>query len=226
MKLTLLMTIFLISSCGKINLPEDSKLATLNSLTSLPIVAGSSEHSKIKEICDALQVKSVTISSLVNSDYVFSNTSKQCSDTSFSPIADANVKMINQSGSLKFSEGNNLFYFSDVETIDTGVLGLICQRIDNLVSPIALDSTNLLYFTALDFVSNDCQNEPNQRCLKIERAVKVSVSKTLEKGRVHTREWIKVRLDRPRIGFYSYRKLISEAGCIEGQYFGRTATLK
>jgi hypothetical protein len=226
MKLTLLMTIFLLSSCGKINLPEDSKLATMNSLTSMPMVVGSSEHSKIKEICDALKIKSVTISSLVNSDYVFSNTSKQCSDTSFSPIAEANVKMVNQSGSLKFSEGNNLFYFSDVETIDTGVLGFICQRLDNLASPIALDATNLLYFTASDFISNDCQNEPTQRCLKIERAVKVAVSETEDKGRVHTREWIKVRLDQPRIGFFSYRKLISEAGCVDGQYFGRTATLK
>ena len=226
MKLTLLMTIFLLSSCGKINLPKDSKLATLNSLTSMPMVVGSSEHSKIKEICDALQVKSVTINSLINSDYVFSNTSKQCSDTSFSPMADANVKMVNQSGSLKFSEGNNLFYFSDVETIDTGVLGLICQKLDNLASPIALDATNLLYFTASDFLSNDCQNEPTQRCLKIERALKVAVSKTEDKGRVHTREWIKVRLDQPRIGFFSYRKLISEAGCVDGQYFGRTATLK
>lgn len=226
MKLTLLMTIFLLSSCGKINLPKDSKLATLNSLTSMPMVVGSSEHSKIKEICDALQTKTLTISSLVNSDYVFSNTSKQCSDTDFSPMADANVKMVNQSGSLKFSEGNNLFYFSDVETIDTGVLGFICQRLDNLASPIALDATNFLYFTASDFISTDCQNEPTQRCLKIERAVKVAVSKTEDKGRVHTREWIKVRLDQPRIGFFSYRKLISEASCVDGQYFGRTATLK
>ena len=226
MKLTLLMTVFLISSCGKINLPEDSKLSTLNSLTSLPMLVGSSEHSKIKEICDALQIKSVTISSLVNSDYVFSNTTKQCTDTSFSPIADSNVKMVNQSGSLKFSEGNNLFYFSDVETIDTGVLGFICQRLDNLASPIVLDETNLLYFTASDFIGTDCQNEPNQRCLKIERALKVAVSKTENKGRVHTREWIKVRLDQPRIGFFSYRKLISEAGCVEDKYFGRTATLK
>jgi hypothetical protein len=189
---------------------------------------GSNEHTKIKEICDALQVKSVTINSLVNSDYVFSNTSKQCSDSSFSPIADANVKMVNQSGSLKFSEGNNLFYFSDVETINTGVLGFICQRLDNLASPIALDATNLLYFTASNFISNDCQDDDGltQRCLKIERAVKVAVSKTEDKGRVHTREWIKVRLDQPRIGFFSYRKLISEAGCIEGEYFGKTASLK
>ena len=226
MKLTLLMTIFLISSCGKINLPEDSKLGQLVDPSTQPIVVGSSEHSKIKEICDALQTKTLTISALVNTDYMFSNTTKQCLDTNFSPMADANVKMVNQSGSLKFSEGNNLFYFSDVETIDTGVLGFICQRLDNLASPIALDATNLLYFTASDFISTDCQNEPTQRCLKIERAVKVAVSKTEDKGRVHTREWIKVRLDQPRIGFFSYRKLISEAGCVDGQYFGRTTTLK
>ncbi len=226
MKLSLILATFLIASCGKITLPSDSKLATLNSLTSQAIVVGSTEHSKIKEICDALQTKSITISSLVNSDYVFSNTSKQCADTSFSPMADSSVKLVNQAGSLKFSEGNNLFYFSDVETIDTGVISLICHNLNNLSSPIALDATNLLYFTTQDIVSNDCINDPDQRCLKIERATKVSVSKTLEKGRVHTREWIKVRLNQPRIGFYSYRKLISEAGCLSGDYFGRTATLK
>jgi hypothetical protein len=186
---------------------------------------GSSEHSKIKKICDALQTKSLTISALVNTDYVFSNTTKQCSDTNFSPMADANVKIVNQSGNLKFSEGNNLFYFSDVETIDTGVLSLICQRLDNLASPIALDATNFLYFTASDSNSTDCQDDDGltQRCLKIVRAVTVGGS---NKHRFHTREWIKVRLDQPRIGFFSYRKLISEAGCVEGQYFGRTATLK
>jgi hypothetical protein len=223
MKVLILLSLFILVSCGKIVLPEDTKLGTLKSLKPQAISVGSSEYFKIKEICDAVKTKSVTINSLINTDYIFAGTSKSCADTSFSNIADAEVKLVNQLDLYKFVQGPNLFYFSDVETEDQGVLGTICSDIQNLVSPI-VDGTNLLYFTATDIVSSDCLNSPDEKCLKIERAIKVDA----ENGRVHTREWLKTRINqtKSRIGFVSYRKRISEAGCEDGALFGRTATLK
>lgn len=221
----MLLSILAFASCGKVNLPVDTQLATMNSLTPQLMAVGSSEHSKIKEICDAVATKTLTINSLVNTDYVFSGTAKQCAETSFFNIADTAVKLVNQSGGFKFAEGANLFFFSEVETSDQGVLSEICENLNNLVSPIAQGTTNLLYFSAVNINSSDCLTTPTERCIKIERATKVNTSTGLQ-GRVHTREWIRTRLEQPKIGFYNYRKVISEAGCIEGQYFGRTATLK
>lgn len=226
MKVLILSSLFILVSCGKIVLPEDTKLGTLKSLKPQAISVGSSEYFKIKEICDAVKTKSVTINSLINTDYIFAGTSKSCSDASFSNIADAEVKLVNQSGLFKFVQGPNLFYFSDVETEDQGVLGTICSNVENLMSPIA-DGNNLLYFTATDLVSTDCLNGPDESCIKVERALKV-VTDEGEKGRVHTREWLKTRINqsKSRVGFVSFRKRISEASCEDGALFGRTATLK
>lgn len=225
MKAIMLLSVLLNAACGKVNLPVDTQLSTMNSITPQLMSVGSSEHSKIKEICDAVATKTLTINSLVNTDYIFGGATKQCGDTSFTNIPDSTVRLVNQSGGFKFAEGSNLFFFSDVETSDQGVLSTICANLNNLVSPIALSSTNLLYFTAVNLNSSDCLTTPTERCIKIERATKVN-TETGFQGKVHTREWIRTRLDQPRVGFYNYRKVISEAGCIEGQYFGRTATLK
>ena len=185
---------------------------------------GSSEHSKIKKICDGLIEKTTTISSLVNTDYVFTGTAKKCAETSFTNLPDVPVKLVNQSGSFKFTEGINQFFFSDVETSDEGVLSVICDRLDTLVSPLPMDSSgnSLLYFTTEKISSSDCADDTDERCIKLEYASKVST----EKGRVHTREWLRMKLEPARVGFWVYRKKTSEAGCLEDQYFGRTATLK
>jgi len=224
MKAILFFTVLIISSCGKLELPADSQLNSLNSVEIIKL--GSDENLKIKEVCDAVQAKSLTLSSLVNTDYVFSGTVKNCGDSSFTNLPDSTVKLVNQTAGFKFNEGANLFYFSEVETSEVGVLSLICDTLADLKSPIVLDDTNYLYFTATDFSSSDCLNQPDERCVKIERAIKTVTDEKVTKGRVHTREWIKIRLEQPRIGFFTYRKLISEAGCLEGENFGRTATLK
>lgn len=230
MKALLLLSIMIFASCGKYDIPVDSKLGTLNSLKPQEIKAGSSEHSKIKKICEALTEKTTTIASLVNTDYVFGGTSKKCTDTSssFSDLPDSVVKLVNQSGSFKFTEGANLFYFSDVETSDEGVLSLICDRLDTLVSPLPMDGSgnSLLYFTTDKISSSDCSDDTDERCIKLEYAQKVTTEKEGEKGRVHTREWLRMKLEPARVGFWVYRKKTSEAGCLEDQYFGRTATLK
>lgn len=227
MKVTISLFLFILVSCGKIVLPEDTKLGTLKSLSPQAISVGSSEYFKIKKICEAIKTKSVTISSLINTDYVFSGTTKSCNDSSFSSIADIEVKLVKQLGLYKFVEGPNLFYFSDVETDDQGVLSVICSKVENLTSPI-VDGNNLLYFTATDIVSTDCLNSPDESCIKIERALKVVTENVGEKGRVHTREWLKIRTNQTKsqFGFVSFRKRISEAGCEDGTVFGRTATLK
>jgi hypothetical protein len=230
MKVLLLLSIMILAACGKYDIAVDSKLGTLNSLAPQEIKAGSSQHSKIKKICDGLTEKTTTFSSLVNTDYVFAGTSKACATTSstFSPLPDSVVKLVNQSGSFKFTEGVNQFFFSDPETSDEGVLSLICDKIDTLVSPLLMDASgnSLLYFTTEGISSSDCSDHTDERCIKLEYATKVTIEKEGEKGRVHTREWLRMKLEPARVGFWIYRKKTSEAGCLEDQYFGRTATIK
>ncbi len=229
MKLTLPLCFLMLFACGKVHQPNDTKLSTLKSLEPLTVTPGSNEFAYLKEICDALQVKSLSIDALVNTEYVFSGTSKGCMDSAFTNLADSTVSLVNQLGLYKFTETKGLFYFSDVETSNQGVLSQFCGSYSSgLTSPVDPAAINLVYFTTTDILPSDCPLVTNERCIKIEYAVK-DVRDQKERGRVHTREWIRIRTDEGNLGkrgFFTYRKKISEASCTDERFLGRTATLK
>lgn len=228
MKTFLFLSLAVLAGCGKYELGNDADFDATLSVTPTEIAVGTSQYNRIKEICDALAVKDVTLSSLVGQNFNFSQTSKKCEDQSFSAIADAQTTLVNQSGQIKFSEGVNLAYFSEPETTTTGLIKEVCNRLNDLESPIKLDSVNLLYVSTDGIAGNDCTNISFERCIKFQKAVLETTTDKGPQGRVHTREYIRVKTaqDKPLVGFFSYRKLTSIGGCLEGKHFGRTATLK
>lgn len=230
MKMIWLLGLTLVASCGKVTLPESETLGESYSTDIKKIVMGSTEHQQITQICDAINTKSQTVSSLVNTNYVFGVTSKNCLDTGFGDLPDSNVTLVNQGGLYKFLEGSNLFYFADVETDASGTLHAICEKIRfspaDLEVPIPdIEVTNgRIYYSTNGISSSDCLAQTGERCIKVEKAI-VSSSDT-SKAKVNSREWIKIKVEQPLLGFFNYKKRISNAGCGDSNILGRTATLK
>ena len=225
MKFSTALMLLAILSCGKYTVSGDSSLSTFKSMAPVIVAPGSRDFNDIQAICEAIQAKTTTIEALVSTAFSFTGTAKNCTDSSFSELPDSIVILTKELGSYKFSEGNSLFYFSDVETSTEGILSQICAKLPNLASPISVDSNNLLYFSTTDISTSDCLAGNNEICIKIEKAIKSPTSKG-DMGRIHTREWMSVKVVQPRRGFFTYRKRISEASCTEGNFIGRTATLK
>ena len=234
MKVIFFLSVLIISSCGRVDVPGDSGLSTLNPVKPQEIQVGSNEHTKIKAVCDAIKRKSIVLSSLVNSTYTFSGTKKSCTDGAFTNISDSNVKLVDDtSGGYKFVEGDESFFFSEVESVNQGILSLICSKIDKLILPLRVGGTetevgaNFIYVTADGINGSDCNAISNETCLMIESAIMESATTKEPMARVQSREWIRFSLmNGSRPGFFTYRKKISESGCAEGQNSGRTATLK
>lgn len=225
MKTIALVSILFISACGKVTINNPADFSSTKSTSPVKMEAGSREHKNIKQICDALAEKEITLSGLVGTSYGFSNTSKKCDETSAQDLNDTVVTLVNQGGSFKFQDGPNLFYFADAETKTQGSLSQICASLSSLTSPIRPDSVNLLYFTTTDVSPADCNVTNGEICIMLEKAVSDHTEKG-EVGRVHTREWLKFKTIQPLLGFWNYRKLASKGGCLEGNFFARTATLK
>lgn len=228
MKLLISFLLALTASCGKVEVSSDTKLSTFRSIAPEIIRPGTAEFNELKEVCDSIQAKTVTLDALLSTNFLFSNTSKECSAPEFSGMEDSNVTLVNQNGSFKFNEGANQFYFADVETSRDGVLGQICSQLSSttpLASPLAQEASSLIYFSTRSFAATDCSANVYERCIKIEKASR-DTSDNKVRGRVHTIEWIKIKLNEPRRGFFTYKKRVSEASCVPGNFLGRTATLK
>jgi hypothetical protein len=216
MKLFWMMSLILLGACGKVEVDSNVQLGTPK-LTA-PEKIGTSDVEKIQKICNALKEKERLISDNLSLEYVMSGSTKACTDSGFAPLADVSVKLVDQSG-YKFFEGSVPYYFSDVETENSGILGQICQSLSLGVSPIMIGA-DYVFFDVDD--SSDCVSGGNQQCIRVEKAAKSSDTE----AKIFSREWIKVKLDQPNLGFWTYKKRISQSSCVDGYYFGRTATLK
>lgn len=217
MKLFWMLSLIVLGACGKVEVDSNVQLGTPK-LTA-PEKLGTSDVEKIQKICSALSTKELGLSTIANStDYVFAGSTKACTDSGFAQLADTTVKLVDQFG-YKFLEGSVPYYFSDVETVDTGILSQICNSLSLGVSPVLIGA-DYVFFDVDD--TSDCVSGGNQQCIVVEKATKSSDTE----AKVYTREWIKVKLDQPNLGFWTYKKRISQSSCVDGYYFGRTATLK
>lgn len=225
MKAIALISILFISACGKVDIPSSADFETSKSLTPIKIDSGSSEHARIKAICKALGDKELTIQGLQGTSYSFSQGSKKCDQSVESALPDVTVTIQNQSGQFKFQEGQNNYYFPDVELRTSGIMTQICAELSDLESPLRPDPVNVIYFTTSNIDPGGCPNNSDQEiCIAIEKAV-VSHTAEGDKGKIHTREWLRFKTIQPRLGFWSYRKLSSIGGCLEGSHFSRSANL-
>lgn len=239
MKFLVVLSLLSIVSCGKIDIVAD---ANLNSLLSVePKTITNTEFQDLKRICDSLIVKANYLPSLIGTNYTMGNKFKTCEEPALSDQADSVVTLVSQNG-FKFNVGFSSYFFPDVETDVEGVMQYACAKVAagaGFTLPINLSVTPLqndvgdeiVNYSTQTISSSDCSATTGETCVKIEKAVVESVTdegKTSLKGRIHTREWLKIRTSNIQglEGFYVYRKRLSTAGCIDGAFTVRSATLK
>lgn len=216
MKLVVLMSLFVFASCGKVEVAGSALIGSKKAI--VPEQLNNTSVTRIRSICDALAAKESALNNNPNADYVFSGSTKGCNDNGFAPLPNTTVRLVDQ----KFLEGALPYYFSDVETPSSGVLSQICNSLSLGVSPIATSPNEFIYFTVND--TAECQSGGTNQCILIERATRTSETQ----AKVHTQEWIRVNTVSPNInnvGFWTFKKRLSQASCAEGYHSGRSATL-
>jgi hypothetical protein len=224
MKYFWILPLVVIASCGKVDGTAGSQLEPIKNASRL--VAGN-ELNGFTKICAALSNKKKYLADRKNTEYIFSGSTKNCTDTAFAQLPDSKTMLIEQSGKLQFNEGISAAYFSDPETVDSGIYTYICSNLGNLISPVSTDGINYVHFST-DVGPSDCAAVADQECVKIQKGVKKTVDK-VEMTDIQTTEWTRFKLDanyQDLIGFWTYKKRISKAGCVDGYNFSRTATLK
>lgn len=217
MKLIVIMSLFVFASCGKVEVAGSALIGSKKAL--VPEQLNTTSVARIRSICEALTVKEAAIANSPNTDYMFAGSTKGCADSSFAQLPDTTVRLVDQ----KFVEGAVPYYFSDVETTTNGVISQICSSLSLGVSPIAASANEFIFFTVND--TSECRSGGTEQCILIERGTRTSESQ----AKIHTQEWIKFNLNSPNInnvGFWTFKKRLSQASCADGYHIGRTATLK
>lgn len=220
MKYFWIVALLVVGACGKVDVTGMTQLGTAKPIK--PDKLSTTEIARIQLICDALRAKDPALVNLVNLDYTFAGSTKGCTDSAFAQLPDTTVRLVD-TGGYKFLEGSTPYYFSDFETSSSGVLSQICNSLSLGVSPIVPNSSEFIFFSIND--SSDCMSGGLEQCIVIERGNRSSDSEAI----IHTREWIKVKLQSNttnNVGFWTYKKRVTQASCAEGSYIGRSATLK
>jgi hypothetical protein len=217
----LILAFFLLLGCGRYKVETD--LGGLKSTN--PVVVDGENLNRIKSICDALEDKNP--SSLVNSIVNFDYSKRDCGQESLSTPTVISTTIINFMDHYKFTQSNAIFpYFSDIETLQKGMMVAICNKIktsQTLESPIK-ENGSYLYFSALSVSAAACNPLANQVCILLERGSESSEGLV----QVHTKDWIRFDLNKSqgRGGFFTLRRQITSGGCPEGETQENLAQLK
>lgn len=199
-------------SCGEVKNTSSSSVGEL--LTVEPISVDSNEVTALQSICSAISNKSKKLNSLLNAPLVFSYARKGCSETNLGATQVVPTTIQNVYGGYKLIKTDgDLFYFSDLETTDSGSLSIVCSQLKSsagVKSPIQ-DGTEYIYFKAFGISGDDCPEASYEKC--------ISVSKGSANGeglaQIHTKTFIRINVDtiQGREGFFTFKKEISSSGC-------------
>jgi len=223
-KLFVFLSLFIIFSCNKKDLKRTDP-ATVSALISYnPELLSNDDASKLARICNALDSKVAVLNDLgpdTHFTYLFSE--KSCAAESASPALDILVKIEPSQDNYIFKKINNdAFAFPNVETTRYGSMAEICKNLGDIRSPMQINSSIAIWFTALTRTSECAGDNVNTLCVMIRKGQLVEGNDY----RIGSEEWIKFQITGPRIGFFVERKLVSRSTCEIGKVLVRTATLK
>jgi hypothetical protein len=211
----LILFLFVLVSCGK-DAPLNTNVGERRRMDPQPI-RDANDLAAYKNICMAIANKSEMLSVSTEGEYVFSYSSKGCSESQMSGPRDIKtyIERISDSIFVFRSRSGESFPFSDVETDTTGLMSKICANLNNdLKSPIQTSMSGVMAFSR-------CDSDANIECVLIERGTLNGDEYT-----IHTKDWIKFKVTNGRRGFFVQRNQISGTSCPEGQEVMKAATLK
>jgi hypothetical protein len=222
MKRPLLVPLFVLIGCVS-DAPKTDAVDNRERLFE-PVVISDEDARRIKAICGALAVKEERLPDLASRGevYTFSYSRKGCTDREAGPAKTVEVKIAEVSDDYVFVPRNGEeFGFRDVETTKKGVLAQICENVGQLQSPLQTSSLGAVWFSSFNG-GGECEADVNSYCIHLQRGVLVGT----DVYQIHTREWIKFRIEAANRGFFVQRKLVTSSGCSGRATSERTATLR
>ena len=225
MKLAYLLFLIFLLACGRVELKVGDKLGDFKNVS--PLTLGGQELELLKSICSSISQKTSALPVMLNSSFTFSYSSRSCEDESYSAPVDFLTTIQNSFNGYRFlkSDGTS-FYFSDLETTDSGTMSLFCKQLNetqSVQSPIQAGQ-EYSFISSTGISSEDCAISENEVCVEISKGMQ-DLSGL---AKIHTKEWIKFSLNslNGRRGFFTSKKLITSIGCPEGKLLGHKANLK
>jgi hypothetical protein len=224
MKFSILILLAFSVSCGRYDVTsgQSASIGEIKSLTVRSISA--SEQNTLSQMCSALSTKTATISSATGSTFTFGTSQTDCQGQSVgSGDVATYIQNLGSSFVFKRRSDNSDFFFSNVETTSSGVLSEICSNLGSLSGGFTTGQ-EVTYFKTTDILSADCPPASGEVCIYTEKGT----DQGNNTAKIHTKEWIRVRLNsnQGKVGFFTYRRKVSQSYCGQNQVQIQSATLK
>jgi hypothetical protein len=211
----------LVLSCGRVDPAKNNILGSVMSFEPAPI--GSEDARIIRKICESLKTKESNLSASSSTIFTFGIQDKSCTG---SLSAESSVAVtVDTVGAPKFKRVDNggSFIFPDVETTDSGIMKDICANTANPVSPIKNSTGVALWFSSTDSQDPDCNSSAAQPCLVIKKGIPSG-----DKFEIIGQETLQFQTvsNLGNVGYFLFRKSITNTSCINNDYTEIRATLK
>lgn len=217
----LILTAFMTLSCGKAIVSNDQN--TRLGATLEIAVLSTNDKNNLTIICNALKEKSLVLPQSIGTSLVYNTTQTDCENRTVSQ-GDQEVVVTNNNGYVYKLKSNNLEYiFPDIETENQGVFQNICAPL--AANPAGFSNPVPVQTVAANVYAN---NVPSTDCPFVNGESCVQFNITDGQGKVITKEWIRFRYrsNTGRIGFYTYRKKVTQGTCADNKFITHTAVLK
>ncbi len=220
-KILLLTTFVLASSCGKI---DTTKNSILGSVVAFQPEALTTEDARLlRKICSSLETKETNLGASSSTVYTFAVQDKSCSsDLS----GETNVAVNVDYPKFKRVDTGGNFIFPDIEATDSGIMKTICDETDNPISPVKNASGVAIWFSTIDISASDCNSSNGQPCIIIKKGIPSGPSGN--KFEIVSQEWMQFQtiINQGNVGFWIFRKAITNTSCTNTDYTEVRATLK
>jgi hypothetical protein len=221
-KALLLLSLAILVSCQPDQKPQTQDV--LGETRSLDPVRRPQDNELVSKICTALRAKEGMIGVLMSQQYVFAQSQKSCSESTLSEPKDLSTRIKKISGdSYYFEAASGELGFTNVETANDGIMKAICEKDPYyLESPIVDYKANTaLYWTT--FTDQErCRSGYDALCIHLQ----IGTVGQNYSAKIHTNEWIKFKTADTRVGFFTERHLVTNAGCSKKQTREIKAALK
>jgi hypothetical protein len=219
MRLAILSVLLLSVAC--ISKPDEAAVAPLEYKRFEPLMVSPADHSRLRTICNALESKEARLPVLISSAYSFSYAQKACAENEIGEASNVEVTIQRPHSDYIFRQSNGDIFIFPFETSLSGTMVEICANVQDLRSPLQTSSKGAMWFTTFTSTAH-CSPGTDSMCVHIQRGEHVNEMNYV----IHTNEWITFNVRGSRTGFFSERKLISQADCGPNQIIERRATLK
>lgn len=202
-------SLLLLGSCG---VKENNGYRLGENRIFNPLVVDGAERRNLTQLCQALASKNARLPQMVGIELAFDVSNKRCEENNVSDPREVGVIIQRSGANFMFRQSNGLdFVYGDLETDTSGVMGIICQNMDELTSPMKTPNGSALWINTVGINESDCRATGQERCLQLV----LGVPQGPDNFTVSSQEWIKFQIDpnRSHYGFFTERKTIAGSIC-------------